>query len=73
MEEWELLCYADSNENDAGCSMDSFISPLTFLKYGPGAAKSLEEMTQDEIDMAWKNVYKNENIWPKLKALYNTE
>ena len=66
MEEWKLLCYAESNKDGAGCSSSSFSSPLAFL----GKAKPLKDMTQEEIDQAWSNVYGNAQVWDKMKAMY---
>ena len=50
----------------------AFVSPLVFLKAG-GATKPLKDLTQEEIDTAWKNFYKVSPSWGKMKMLFNRE
>jgi hypothetical protein len=55
MEDWPNICKAMSISDDS-CAMDSYISPLTFLALD-GQIKPVPELTQEEIDTAWKNVF----------------
>ena len=70
MADWSLFCKANGPD-DPSCSDQAIISPLSYLETFAG--KKWQEKTQDELDAAFEKLRSMDQVWKKLKFLFNKE
>jgi len=67
LENWPNICKAKSI-SDTGCGQDAYNSPLAFLALD-GQFKAVADLTQEEIDTAWENVFNDPSKFGKIAKL----